>query len=63
MTIALPKHPLPALTSYELSRYRRDLEHAIKGISPGAPVEADLRRKLGAVIAEQEDRTRLAARA
>ena len=44
-----PKHPLPALTSYELRDYRRQLERAIEGISPGAPVQAALRAKLDAV--------------
>jgi len=32
--VQLPKHPLHALTSYELRYYRRDLEHAIKTIAP-----------------------------
>ncbi len=63
VTIQPPKHPLYALTSYELRDYRRDLERAIKGISPDAPVQADLRARLDAVIAEQEDRARLAANA
>ena len=63
VTVQKPKHPLHALTSYELSRYRRDLEHAIKGISADALVQADLRRKLDAVITEQDDRARLAAHA
>jgi hypothetical protein len=56
-----PKHPIHALTSYEIARYRRELEHAIGGISPGAPVQADLRRKLDEVTAEQAERARLAA--
>jgi hypothetical protein len=59
--VAPPKHPLPSLTSYELRDYRRELEHAIKGISTDAPVQADLRSKLDAVLDEQEDRARLAA--
>ena len=63
VTVERPKHPLHALTTYELSRYRRDLEHAIQGVSPDAPVQADLRRRLDTVIAEQDDRARLAARA
>jgi len=54
-------HPLPAMTTYELRDYRRELEQAIKGICADAPVQADLHRKLDAVIAEQEDRARLAA--
>jgi hypothetical protein len=29
-----PKHPLHALTTYELRDRRRELEHAIKGIAP-----------------------------
>jgi hypothetical protein len=53
----------PALTSYELRDYRRLLERAIEGISPGAPVQAALRAKLDAVLAEQDDRARMAARA
>jgi len=56
-----PNHPLPALTSYELRDYRRLLERAIEGISPGAPVQAALRAKLDAVLVEQDDRARMAA--
>ena len=56
-----PKHPLQALTSYELRDYRRLLERAIEGISPGAPVQATLRAKLDAVLAEQDDRAGIAA--
>jgi hypothetical protein len=47
------------MTSYEPRHYRRALEHAIKRIS--SDVQADLRAKLDAVLAEQEDRARLAA--
>jgi hypothetical protein len=61
--VAVPKHPVSALTTFELRDYRRDLERAIRGIAADAPVQADLRRKLGAVIAEQEDRARIAANA
>ena len=56
-----PNHPLPALTSYELRDYRRLLERAIQSLSPGAPVQAALRAKLDAVLAEQDDRARIAA--
>jgi hypothetical protein len=59
-TVEQPKHPLPALTTYELRDYRRDLERAIAGIVADAPVQAVLRRKLDAVLAEQEDRVRMA---
>ncbi len=60
---AEPKHPVSAMTTYEISRYRRELERAIKGISPDAPVQADLRRRLGEVVAEQDERARIAAHA
>ena len=60
LPIHQPKHPLHALTTYELHDYRRDLENAIKTIAPDAAIQAELRRRLGAVIAEQESRARLA---
>ena len=56
-----PPHPLGALTTSELTRYLRQLEHAINGIAPDAPVQADLRRKLGEVLAEQQSRASIAA--
>jgi hypothetical protein len=49
--ISQPKHALHALTTYELRDYRQDLERAIKGISPDAPVRAALRGKLDEVLA------------
>jgi len=55
-----PKHPLYALTTYELKDRRRELERAIKGIAADASIGADVRRALDAVIAEQEDRARSA---
>jgi hypothetical protein len=58
-----PKHPIHALTTYELKDLRRDLERAIAGIAPDAPVQADLKRRLGEVLAEQEQRKRAATRA
>jgi hypothetical protein len=57
---AEPKHPLHALTTYEISRYRRELERAIKGIPADAPVQTDLREKLDEVLAEQAERMRIA---
>jgi hypothetical protein len=54
--VGLPKHPLHALTTYELRDRRRELEHAIKGIGSDAPVQAVRRRQLDAVLAEQDDR-------
>jgi len=61
VSVTPPKHPLPALTSYELRDYRRLLERAIDSISPGTPVQAALHAKLDAVLAEQDDRARIAA--
>jgi len=57
--VPAPVHPLHALTTYELSGRRRELEQAISGISAHAPVQADLRRALDAVLAEQASRQRL----
>lgn len=59
-----PKHPLPALTTYELRDYRRDLERAIAFLDRQTPVpavRARLQVKLDDVIAEQDDRARLAS--
>ena len=58
-----PKHPLHALTTFELHAYRRQLESAITFFDTKDPVPAardDLQATLGAVTAEQESRTRLA---
>jgi hypothetical protein len=60
-----PRHPLPALATFELASYRRQLEDAIGSCQredPAAEVLADLRGALAEVIAEQEDRARIAAR-
>lgn len=56
-----PPHPLGALTTSELTRYQRQLEHATSGIASDAPVQADLRRKLGEVLTEQQSRASIAA--
>ncbi len=59
-----PEHPLYALTTFELRDYRRQLEHAIgfyDASHPAAPVLAHLRKSLEDVLAEQEDRAKLAA--
>ena len=58
-----PKHPLPALTTYELRDYRRDLETAIAFFdrqTPVPPARDQLQATLDDVIAEQDDRKRLA---
>jgi hypothetical protein len=63
MTIDPPKHPLPALTTYELADYRRELERAIAFFDrqvPVPPARARLQARLDDVVAEQGDRKRLA---
>jgi hypothetical protein len=62
--IEQPKHALHALTTYELAYYRRRLENAIAFLDkqdPVPPIRADLRAALDGVIAEQDDRARIAA--
>jgi hypothetical protein len=59
-----PKHPLPAMTTYELRDYRRDLESAIAFFDRQPSVPPDrgrLQATLDAVIAEQAERARIAA--
>jgi hypothetical protein len=63
LTVDPPKHPLPALTTYELRDYRRELESAIAFFdaqTPVPPARAGLQARLDDVIAEQDDRARLA---
>jgi hypothetical protein len=62
-TVSQPKHPVSQLTTYELRDYRRQLEHAIADLPPPAPVQADLRRRLDEVIAEQDHRASAAGAA
>jgi hypothetical protein len=65
-TVQQPNHPLHALTTYELAGYRRQLESALAcsgGTDPVPPARDDLQARLDAVIAEQDGRARLAARA
>ena len=52
-----------ALTTFELHDYRRQLESAIAFFGtrdPVPPVRADLQATLDAVLAEQEERVRIA---
>ena len=60
VTVEPPEHPLYALTTYELSRYRRQLEHALKDLPEHAAVRELLRGKLTEVLAEQESRVAIA---
>jgi hypothetical protein len=63
VTVTQPDHPLHALTTYELTYYRRRLENGIAYFDKQDPVPAardDLQAALDAVIAEQDDRARIA---
>jgi hypothetical protein len=58
-----PKHQLHALTTYELRDYRRQLEGAIAFFDrqdPVPPARRRLQARLDDVLAEQDDRARLA---
>jgi len=58
-----PGYKIAELTTYELRDYRRELEEAIAFHDeqhPASPAPAELRARLDAVIAEQDDRMRIA---
>ncbi len=59
VTIEKPKHPLYALTTYEITRYRRELEHALRTLPGHTEVRALLQQRLADVLAEQEARAQL----
>ena len=63
MTVDPPKHPLHAMTTFELRDYRRQLESAITFFDkqdPIPPARGRLQARLDDVLAEQEERARLA---
>ena len=60
VTIQSPAHPMHALTTYELSRYRRELEHALKELPEHAPVRELLQGKLADVLTEEDSRAKIA---
>lgn len=64
VTVDHPPHPLHAMTTFELRDYRRDLERAIAFFgrqTPVPPAHERLQGRLDEVLAEQDDRARLAA--
>jgi hypothetical protein len=61
VTVPQPRHPLHALTTYELVRFRRELEHALMVLPQHAAVRELLQGKLAEVLAEQHSRTKIAA--
>jgi hypothetical protein len=60
--ISPPAHPLPELATFELTRYRRDLEHALAALPGQAPARGLLQGKLAEVLAEQDSRTEIITR-
>ena len=63
ITVEQPKHPLHALATFELKEYRRQLESAIAFFDrqdPVPPARDRLQAKLDGVLAEQDERARLA---
>ena len=59
MTVPPPKHPMHALTTFELRDYRRELEHALKTSPEQAAVRELLQAKLAEVLSEQESRLKI----
>jgi hypothetical protein len=64
VTVEQPKHPLQALTTYELTYYRHRPENALAFLDRQDPVpaiRAELQAALDSVLAEQQDLVRLTA--
>ena len=59
MSTPQPPHPLAALTTFELARYRRELEQALRDLPGQTPIRAQLQQNLTQVIAEQQSRTQI----
>jgi hypothetical protein len=60
MHVEQPQHPTSQLTTSELNRYRRQLEHSLKALPTQATVRTQLQARLAEVLAEQEQRNQLA---
>ncbi len=56
-----PPHPLGALTSYELSAYRRQLEQSLRALPGHDPARPAVQQRLAEVQAEQRSRTTITA--
>jgi len=61
MTTPQPPHPLHALTTTELSGYRRQLEHALTATTADPQSRALLRAQLEEALAEQQSRHAITA--
>jgi hypothetical protein len=63
VTVEQPKYRLTQMTTYELRDYRREMERAIASFDakdPGPPARDQLQARLDAVLAEQEERKKIA---
>ena len=61
-SVPQPGHPLYALATFELSRYRHELEQALAAPPGQAPVRRLLQDRLAQVLAEQESRAKITGR-
>ena len=59
MSVPQPPHSVGALTTSELSRYRRELEHALQAPPGPGPASGLLQARLAEVLAEQDGRRRI----
>jgi hypothetical protein len=59
MSVLQPPHPVSALTTFELSRYRSELECALQTPPRSNPASGLLQVRLAEVLAEQDDRRRI----
>jgi hypothetical protein len=57
---AEPQHPIAQLTTSEISRYRRELEHALKTLPEHATVRELLQQRLAEVMDEVNEREKIA---
>ena len=55
-----PRHPLPAMATFELRDYRRQLEHSLRALPAHAPAHEQLRQRLDEVLAEEQSRAEIA---
>lgn len=55
-----PEHALPKLATFELTRYRRELERALKKLPTNSEARPRLTGQLSEVLTEQESRRRIA---
>jgi hypothetical protein len=58
--ITPPEHPLPRLATFELTRYRRELERALKRLPADSSARPRILQQMSEVLVEQESRERIA---